>query len=384
MAISAHAEILQLRAAGHRAELRRIEEVLKSVTAAGGAAVDSPVRDRFTRLFNAAREQLDEAALPGPTSSESWERMGQARETVEQLCREVLAYVACRLLAEKELEGGATAAAERLVASLTWRTGIDRPALLGMGDAEYVDHQTSIVHFRPLGTTAWQLPVIAHELGHHVAARLEDEQVAGVRPVQVWLAERSSQQSMETGAGFRQANSWMQELFADVFATYALGAGYPLSVMAVRVDYGRIGKATESHPPWSQRVPVMIAALESMSRLNVGQTAADTYRVTSSWLADRWARLTDGLPGPEPGVQATVDGMVELLAKNALPRLRYDVTGPVDRLREDLEAPGVRPPHGATPAHVINAAWDWRLSNPEADDTAVSARALARCAQAAL
>ncbi len=384
MAISVPTEVLQLRAAGHRAELRRIEEVLKSVTAAGGAAVDSPVRDRFTRLFEAVAEQLDKAALLDPASPENWARLGQARETVEQLGREVLAYVGCRLLAEKELDGGATAAAERLVASLTWRTGIDRPALLGMGDAEYTDHQASIVHFRPLGTTAWQLPVIAHELGHHVAARLEDEQVSGVRPIQVWLAKRSGMQSMETGANFQRANNWLHELFADIFATYALGASYPLSVMAVRVDYGRVGEATESHPPWSQRVAVMIAALESMSRLDVEQTTADTYGESSRWLTRRWASLTDGPPGLEPGVQASVDEMVGLLAKHALPRLRYNVTGPVDRLREELDTPDVAPPPGATPAHVLNAAWAWRLRNQEADDTIVSVRALARCAQAAL
>ena len=39
---------------------------------------------------------------------------------------------------------------------------------------------------------------------------------------------------------------------------------------------------------------------------------------------------------------------------------------------------------GATPAHVLNAAWNWRLRYPEADGAAVSTRALTRCAQAAL
>ena len=172
-------EVLQLRAAGHRAELRHIEEVLKSVTAAGGAAVDSPVRDRFTQLSEAVAEQLDKAALLDPASPENWARLGQAREAVELLGREVLAYVECQLLAEKELDGWASAAAARLIASLTSRTGIDRPALLGMGDAECIDHLASVVHFRPLGTTAWLLPVIAHELGHHVAARLEDGRCPG-------------------------------------------------------------------------------------------------------------------------------------------------------------------------------------------------------------
>ena len=76
--------------------------------------------------------------------------------------------------------------------------------------------------------------------------------------------------------------------------------------------------------------------------------------------------------------------MVGLLAEHALPRLRYDVTGPVDRLREELDEPDLPPPPGATPAHVLNAAWMWRLRHPEADGTTVSIRALARCAEAAL
>jgi hypothetical protein len=74
--------------------------------------------------------------------------------------------------------------------------------------------------------------------------------------------------------------------------------------------------------------------------------------------------------------------MVRLLAEHAQPRLRYDVTWPVARLQEELDAPGPPPPPVATPAHVLNAAWAWRVEHPEADDTRVSTRALALCALA--
>ena len=398
------ADILRLRAAGYRAELRRIEAVLTSVTAAGGAEPDSPVRDRFAQLFTAAGDELADATREGPVTPDRWRKLAGARKAVEALDREVLAYVAGRLLAERELDGGATAAAARLIASLTSRTGIDRPALLGIGDAECIDHLASIVRFRPLGTTVWQLPVIAHELGHHVAARLEEATVPGVRPVQSWLARQSQDESMATGTPFQQAGAWLHELFADAFATYALGAAYPLSVMAMRVEYDRVAEESSTHPPWSRRVATMTATLEAMSRLDIGQTAADTYHENSRWLASRWAALTGGQPGTErPATDKVNDkaqdkvndkaqdtandnaaGMVGLLAKHALPRLRYDVTGPVDRLREELDTPGMPPPPEATPAHVLNAAWAWRLGHPDADDTAVSARALDRCAQAAL
>jgi len=384
MAISDPAGILRLRAAGHQAELRRVEAVLASVAEPGPAGLDSPVRDRFARLFAAARDDLGKAVNEGPVTPDRWQSLDKARKTVELLGREVLAYVECQLLAEKKLDSGASAAAARLIASLTNRTGIDRPALLGIGDAECIDHTASIVHFRPLGTTAWQLPVIAHELGHHVAARLEDRQVAGVRPVQTWLARESQDESMDTSMDFQQAGAWLHELFADVFATYALGTAFPLSVMAVRVEYDRTGETSKSHPSWSRRVATMIATLESMSHLDVGQPTADTYRENSGWLAERWAGLTGGPPGQEYRVEARAAEMVGLLAKHALPRLRYDVTGPVTRLREELDIPDVPPPPGATPAHVLNAAWAWRLGHPDADDTTVSTRALARCAQAAL
>ena len=41
--------------------------------------------------------------------------------------------------------------------------------------------------------------------------------------------------------------------------------------------------------------------------------------------------------------------MVELLAKHALPRLRYDVTGPVDQLLEELDTPDVSADTGRNP-----------------------------------
>ena len=193
---------------------------------------------------------------------------------------------------------------------------------------------------------------------------------------------------MATGTPFQQAGAWLHELFADAFATYALGAAYPLSVMAIRVEYDRVAEESSTHPPWSRRVATMTATLEAMSRLDIGQTAADTYHENSRWLASRWAALTGGQPGTEcPAEDRAEDraaGMVGLLAKHALPRLRYDVTGPVDRLREELDTPDMLPPPEATPAHVLNAAWAWRLRHPEADDTVVSARALDRCARAAL
>jgi hypothetical protein len=332
---------------------------------------------------------LFKAVPQHPITSDHWRRLDEARETVDLIGREVLAYVECRLLAEMELDGGAAAAAERLVASLTNRAGIDRPALLGTGDVECIDHTASVVHFRPLGTTVWQLPVIAHELGHHVAASLADRELASIRPVQVWVAKTSQKESDESGVDFRQAGAWLHELFADVFATYALGTAYPLSVMAIRVPYDRVAVVSKTHPPWSRRVATMIAALGAMSRLDVDQTNANTYRESCRWLAARWASLSPAQPGLDTTadrVRADATEMVELLAKHALPRLCYDVTGPVDRLREELDVPDVPPPPGATPAHILNAAWTWRLGpgGTDAGDPTVSARALARCALATL
>ena len=376
--------IIRLRAAGYRAELGRVEAVLAQVTEGGPAGLDSPARDRFARLFGTARAGLDSAIREGPVTADRWRQLDEARRTVELVGREALAYVECQLLVERGLDGSASAAAARLIASLTGRTGIDRPALLGVGDAECIDHLASVVRFRPLGTTVWLLAVIAHEFGHHAAARLEDARLAAVRPAQAWLARAAQGEPPEPGMEFQQAHAWLHELFADVFATYALGTAYPLSVLAARVQFDRVDAESPTHPPWTLRVATMIAALDSMADLDVGQAAADTYRESSRWLAERWAGLASARPDSDCRTRASAAGMVRLLAEHALPRLRYDVTGPVERLREELDAPDLPPPPGATPAHVLNAAWNWRLRYPEADGAAVSTRALTRCAQAAL
>src|SRR5205809_1356709 len=141
--------------------------------------------------------------------------------------------------------------------------------------------------------------------------------------------------------------------------------------MAVRVRYEELAKTTPTHPSWRRRVDTTIATLDGMSRLDIDQTVADTYRITAEWLAARWADLTRGQPpsGVDDGrVRTQATDLVTLLAAHALPRLRYDITGPVDQLCDGLDQPGAGVPAGATPAHVLNAAWRWRLSNPATDD----------------
>lgn len=59
--------------------------------------------------------------------------------------------------------------------------------------------------------------------------------------------------------------------------------------------------------------------------------------------------------------------MVELLDRHTPERLRYDPSGPINYIAAGLELGAAEVPEGTTMAHVLNAAWLWRLEHWDAE-----------------
>lgn len=387
-----------IRAAQARADLSRIEKLLADTAVAGPA--HQAVRDRFQMLVRNAAEDLNrvvELAERNGAAPGLWSRMTSCHAQVAIISREALAFVQGALLRGSGLDDGVGAVADHMLTGLTGRTGVERAVLIAVEDREFFDHTVSMVRLRFPDTSVWGLPILAHELGHHVASALADvdPQARGTQPILRYLSSAAAEES-RAGGDAKQVRLWMHELFADVYATYALGAAYPLAMLMLRASPDQFADATATHPSWRRRFLTIVGALDALAA-----TAADPAGSMAMRLMAReavvpvWRMLGGEDPSPdEAGGRARRQAgeMVDLLIRHAPTRLRYRTSGPVERLAAVLGTVAADPlshtsdapdlPPGSEVAHVLNAAWRWRVRNRSAapaDVERVSRAALALC-----
>jgi hypothetical protein len=402
-----------------RADLDWFEDALAKVAPEGRGGTTA--RDRFAARLGEHRQRLAEL-VEGQVAAPNWPGLAEVRSAALSLKREVLGYIQGLLLQQYLLPAESTAAVARLLDDLTERSGIDRETLSAAGASQSLDPVTSVIKYPTTDATIWTLPVLVHEFGHHAAHSLLNADPAIrylVRPVVSYLAAEALREQQEDAETLRhqqaagacaecsveqeradrskereRVSNWLHELFADVFATYALGPAYPVSVIVLRASPDGVDGGTDTHPPWQRRVLTMLAVLHAMSEPDVGGDQAARFALFADnvveplWRGAGAVVPPDGADRERPARQARE--MTRLLAEHALPRLRYPVEGPVEALVEQLsqgsESADTAPlPAGTAPAHVVDAAWQWRLRNWEAQEwrrAATSTRALRLCARA--
>lgn len=204
--------VLPFRVAQTTADLTRIEKLLAASAVVN--ATDQAVRDRFQLLASGAARDLvsiGKLAARDGASPGLWKRMADTAEDVKVISREALAYVQGILLRVSGLDEGVGAVAERLLAGLIGRTGVDRSVLLAVDDRELFDHTVSMVRLRFPDTSVWGLPILAHELGHHVAVTLADVDPAsrGTQPVLRHLSDEARDEARSTDADQAQVRRWL-------------------------------------------------------------------------------------------------------------------------------------------------------------------------------
>ena len=300
--------VLAVQVAQVTADLSRIEALLKKAAIAD--ATSEAIRDRFQLLMRNAARDLDritaDAAQPGRAPS-LWAEMASSRKQVARISREALAFVQGILLRAHNLDDGVGEAADRMLDGLISRTGVQQTVLTAVDDREFLDHTLSIVRLRFPDTTVWGLPILAHELGHHVAQVLTyaDLKLRDKHPVQIYLAKAAYLES-QAGGDSTHVKAWLHELFADVYATYALGPAYPLAVLVLRATPDQYSNVTPTHPSWRRRVATMHASLEAMSAFAPDQATAMAYRlIAQKRVAPVWRMMSgDDIPVGETYNQA--------------------------------------------------------------------------------
>jgi hypothetical protein len=305
--------------------------------------------------------------------AEAWGLYAEARALAEPLFGEILAFRVGALMRAEGLDDGLFPIADALIWELR-STSFTWPPIAVLAESEYLGSRARIIRLRFPAASIWHLPTAAHEFGHLVASELAHPsfaELAGSKGNDVTLLE---------------------EYFADVFATYALGPAFACTMLLLRFDPKAAFPTYEiDHPGDAKRAHCIVETLRRMEDPAGWGTwtrwAEDNLQrpwQASLTAAGRVAKLD---VKETAAVEAWVDKVLEVFEAGLIRNVQYDEQGWA-RAR-DL-AGGLR--HGDDPGSVLdpktcevrdllNAAWICRISHAENSDQAraVSDRAIDWC-----
>jgi hypothetical protein len=356
-------QLLQFRVAEELRELERIWGLLD--TSASNLA-----RARYTSFnskYSERKRELNEL-LKFAADAPPWRKYGNAVKAARHLEREIFCYVAGRLLHEQGLDQGVGMVADLLLEELAERTGIDNHLITTlefdfgaetMDGGETIDPLIELVRLNFPGAGIWDLPILAHEFGHYAIRELRGVENSDQRPILELVRCLAAE---NPGQWQRQH---VEEVLADAYATYTVGPAYPLSCIVLRVPPADLDRVWERHPSWRHRVTAMIETLRQMTQMS----GKRCFRIAADEdVRPLWLALTGGV-GPEPDANDLArlqrwTARITAELHRHVSGLMYDDGRPADNLTHLLTVgtSGESPSAGSTVAHVLNAAWRWRLN----------------------
>jgi hypothetical protein len=240
--------------------------------------------------------------------------------------------------------------ADALVDELVARTPVPGwDSFTVLGGAESFRHISRLIEVRFPRPSIWDVPSVAHELGHYVARMLAE-----------FRDGRMHNLMDDLHADIHGADAtswyWAEELFADAFAAYVLGPAYGLTCVTFGFDPLTANAGTDSHPPPMVRVLVITQTLRLLNNKSV------------DWLANSldglWADLVAASeaepPAPDaPQVPNSWPNKIVALLVEHLSASGYQSWQEADRLSLDLRTEKVGP--RTTISDVVNAAWLIRI-----------------------
>ena len=152
-------------------------------------------------------------------------------------------------------------------------TGAPSPSLAARSSTHA---RSRAIQVRFPASSIWDLPIVAHELGHFVGpALIETVGLRTEHPLDELFAD--------LGDGTEESWSWLQELFADAFAAYVLGPAYGFSAAVVVLDPLLAAVATDTHPPAHQRMQLIASALSAADSREGAHSAERAFATGTIW-----------------------------------------------------------------------------------------------------
>lgn len=241
-----------------------------------------------------ARE-LSSAILDGPQSG-AWTHLFVLQTDLAGLFEEILALVEGAALRAASFDDGYCHVADAMLDEIVRKTDVPWGAFTVLGSREFYARSTRVIRVRYPSRSFWELPVVAHELGHFLGPELKRTDGAQwVHPFVDMLEEARADQPHYW--------SWLHEVFADIFATHVLGPCYGLACAFDRFDPVEARDHSATHPAPNTRMAVIAAVLDGSGAIE--EAAWVRRAMLTAWRSSTGdAGTADGAEGlgalPEP------------------------------------------------------------------------------------
>jgi hypothetical protein len=234
-------------------------------------------------------------------SGTSWSSLRNRVRANDRLLSECVALISGAYARPAPGLANSCAEAEIVVRDLSAVTGMSSTRLVIPADTECVSLASSVLRRRFPDHGIWDLPIVAHELGHLAERDLIEVDLIGggsSRPLAELLAGKLRQTA---------------ELAADVFAIYTIGPAYAMTLILHRMDPTAPAATTSdaTHPSDAARVAAAVHSLELLDKADVD--ARGQYKFIIDGLREFWSNAQEKAPS-----EARLD-------EDAAARVRRDV-----------------------------------------------------------
>jgi len=304
-----------------------------------------------------------------------WPRFRNIRKVSVPLFVECLALIGGALVRATEfekgpgpqLDKGLCRIADALLDDLSSRAVVLWERFTILGETEFFGEMAQIIRLRFPEVSIWNIPIAAHEFGHFIGPELKQAEIGGTfrYPFQDELRKVEDE----------QGRAFLQEYFADLFATYTLGPAFACTCILLRFDPIEAYQDKKEHPAYAKRFYLIRRTLEKM---NLGP-----YQGIVAHLDIIWRQSLKALGLREHLAQEIASQLDELLEMlydlviTELPTIQYKDLSRAYRLSRKLlidaeTANIVEAARIAAPEHtlvdILNAAWICRVEIEDQDD----------------
>jgi hypothetical protein len=302
-----------------------------------------------------------------------WAAVTSFEQSLHELFEECLALIEGAAVRELEGPGLFCSMADAIVDDILTNIDMEWRAFTVPATSEFFSGSSRVIRVRYPSMSVWDLPIVAHELGHFVGPALSSYRGDHI--------ERPFEKLMDVTATAEQADrleiraqaARLNEIFADMFAAYVCGPAYLLSCILLRFNPVDAARASFRYPADHDRV---VAIAEVINRLPHESDTMDRRMLDEavSYGIDAWrdALLSFDSTSPDADSKYALPRIIDIL-EEYLPFARFSGFRQSSLIAHLLsESLGTSDefalPKDTRPIHLLNGAWMVRLRNPDQSD----------------
>lgn len=362
--------MLAERVALEQDRLRQMDDLLSRPETR--ALVGATVAKALQMLVAKQVQSFDDLTKTG----QDWTRLAQRVKTGQRIFAECMSVVAGASARAMPVLARASLEAQALASELARETQVAATHDVIPADTECAGLASSVVRRRFPDYGIWDVPVVAHEFGHLVVRDLLDvNPLTGdqSRPLADYLSGRKVQAA---------------ELAADVYAVFALGPAYVLTLVLHRMDPFARAVATDSatHPGDACRVHAVIHALEKLDASDSLVERRGQYDFVVELLRTWWAAAQESAnanarlaEADAAEIRKQTNDIWNKLIGSKLVSTRYDSFVEARALAGAIGKPEPVLPSASSVRDALNAVWLVRLRAWRDDEQLAPAVALWGC-----